>query len=58
MLIIVFPHDVDRASRDFRIKFPEEIINDSLPGQLWFGAECLAAGSNIVDHESESEAIR
>ncbi|KIH63374.1 hypothetical protein ANCDUO_06324 [Ancylostoma duodenale] len=36
----------------------DEIIHDSLPGQLWFGAECLAAGSSIIDHESESDAIR
>lgn len=56
--MIVFPHESDRASRDFRVKFPDEIIHDNLPGQLWFGAECLAAGSNIVDHEAESEAIR
>uniref|UniRef100_A0A915D341 Uncharacterized protein n=1 Tax=Ditylenchus dipsaci TaxID=166011 RepID=A0A915D341_9BILA len=76
MLMIVFPHEGDRACRDFRVKFPDEIIAGwflvskppelitlklkfrQLPGQLWFGAECLAAGSNIVDHESESEAIR
>ncbi|KAI1732026.1 FYVE zinc finger domain-containing protein [Ditylenchus destructor] len=58
MLMIVFPHEDDRACRDFRVKFPDEIIHDNLPGQLWFGAECLAAGSNIMDHEAESEAIR
>ena len=51
MLIVVFPHEADRVSRDFRLKFPDEIIHDTLPGQLWFGAECLAAGSNIVDKE-------
>ncbi|VDL72651.1 unnamed protein product [Nippostrongylus brasiliensis] len=58
MLMIVFPRESDRACRDFRVKFPDEIIHDSLPGQLWFGAECLAAGSSIIDHESESDAIR
>ncbi|VDN56315.1 unnamed protein product [Dracunculus medinensis] len=58
MLLIVFPRESDRVSRDYRIKFPDEIIHDSLPGQLWFGAECLTAGSNIIDHEAESEAIR
>uniref|UniRef100_A0A183CDT7 FYVE-type domain-containing protein n=1 Tax=Globodera pallida TaxID=36090 RepID=A0A183CDT7_GLOPA len=58
MLMLIFPHESDRASRDFRVKFPDEIMHDNLPGQLWFGAECLAAGSNIVDHEAESEAIR
>ncbi|VDO97902.1 unnamed protein product [Heligmosomoides polygyrus] len=58
MLMIVYPRESDRACRDFRVKFPDEIIHDSLPGQLWFGAECLAAGSSIIDHESESDAIR
>uniref|UniRef100_A0A0K0EKH5 FYVE-type domain-containing protein n=1 Tax=Strongyloides stercoralis TaxID=6248 RepID=A0A0K0EKH5_STRER len=58
MIAIVFPNESDRASRDYRVKFPDEIIHDSLPGQLWFGAECLAAGSNIVERELESEQIR
>jgi hypothetical protein len=48
MLSICFPHENDRASRDYRVKFPDEVMHDNLPGQLWFGAECLAAGSNIV----------
>lgn len=31
-----------RASRDFRVKYPEDLIQDGLAGQLWFGAEvCL-----------------
>ncbi|KAL3112776.1 hypothetical protein niasHT_019750 [Heterodera trifolii] len=58
MLMLIFPLESERATRDFRVKFPDEIMHDNLPGQLWFGAECLAAGSNIVDHETESEAIR
>uniref|UniRef100_A0AC35U6C9 FYVE-type domain-containing protein n=1 Tax=Rhabditophanes sp. KR3021 TaxID=114890 RepID=A0AC35U6C9_9BILA len=58
MIAIVFPNESDRASRDYRVKFPDEIVHDNLPGQLWFGAECLAAGSNIIDHELESENIR
>ncbi|KHN75482.1 Lateral signaling target protein 2 -like protein [Toxocara canis] len=58
MMVIVFPREADRACRDYRVKFPEEIVHDNLPGQLWFGAECLTAGSNIIDHEAESEAIR
>ena len=28
-----------RASRDFRVKYPEDLIQDGLAGQLWFGAE-------------------
>lgn len=58
MMVIVFPRETDRACRDYRVKFPDEIVHDNLPGQLWFGAECLTAGSNIIDHEAESEAIR
>ncbi|XP_070835562.1 lateral signaling target protein 2 homolog isoform X2 [Chaetodon trifascialis] len=48
----------DRANRDFAVKFPEEIRHDNLAGQLWFGAECLAAGSIIMNREIESIAMR
>ncbi|KAK6298222.1 hypothetical protein J4Q44_G00312770 [Coregonus suidteri] len=48
----------ERANRDFYVKFPEEIQQENLEGQLWFGAECLAAGSIIMNQESESEAMR
>uniref|UniRef100_A0A4W5QKR9 Lateral signaling target protein 2 homolog n=1 Tax=Hucho hucho TaxID=62062 RepID=A0A4W5QKR9_9TELE len=48
----------ERASRDFYVKFPEEIQQENLEGQLWFGAECLAAGSIIMNQETESEAMR
>ncbi|XP_074602263.1 lateral signaling target protein 2 isoform X2 [Brevipalpus obovatus] len=53
----------ERASRDFRIKFPDDILvendnGESLNGQIWFGAECLAAGSNIMNHDRESEYLR
>nr|CAD2124596.1 unnamed protein product [Meloidogyne enterolobii] len=58
MVLICFPHENERTGRDYRVKFPDEIVHDNLPGQLWFGAECLAAGSNIVDREAESESIR
>ncbi|CAD6190548.1 unnamed protein product [Caenorhabditis auriculariae] len=58
MLVILYPRESDRACRDFRVKFPDDIVHDTLPGQLWFGAECLAAGSNIIDHEAESDHIR
>lgn len=58
MLCTLYPRESDRACRDFRVKFPDEIVHDNLPGQLWFGAECLAAGSNIIEHEAESDAIR
>ncbi|XP_029448101.1 lateral signaling target protein 2 homolog isoform X2 [Rhinatrema bivittatum] len=49
---------LERANRDFCVKFPEEIRHDNLAGQLWFGAECLAAGSIIMNREIESMAMR
>lgn len=48
----------DRAPRAFRAKFPEEVLQESLAGQLWFGAECLAAGSSIMNREVESATMR
>ena len=27
----------------------DDIMTDNLAGQLWFGAECLAAGSSIMN---------
>uniref|UniRef100_A0A1B0DBT5 Lateral signaling target protein 2 homolog n=1 Tax=Phlebotomus papatasi TaxID=29031 RepID=A0A1B0DBT5_PHLPP len=48
----------DRDPRAFRAKFPEEVLQESLAGQLWFGAECLAAGSSILNREAESTEMR
>ncbi|CAH0554729.1 unnamed protein product [Brassicogethes aeneus] len=48
----------ERANRDFRVKFPEDVLQENLAGQLWFGAECLAAGSSIMNRETESMAMR
>ena len=28
-----------RASRDFRVKYPDDVVQENLLGQLWFGAE-------------------
>lgn len=28
-----------RAPRDYRVKFPDDVVHESLSGQLWFGAE-------------------
>ena len=46
----------NRAARDYRLKFPEDLLNDSengesFNGQIWFSAECLASGSDIMNHE-------
>ena len=46
------------GQREFRAKFPDDIMTDNLAGQLWFGAECLAAGSSIMHKEDESDAMR
>lgn len=48
----------ERANREFRVKFPEDVLQDNLAGQLWFGAECLAAGSSIMNREQESAEMR
>ncbi|PSN41876.1 hypothetical protein C0J52_20330 [Blattella germanica] len=48
----------ERANRDFRVKFPDDVMQENLAGQLWFGAECLAAGSSIMNREGESSAMR
>ncbi|XP_042229640.1 lateral signaling target protein 2 homolog [Homarus americanus] len=48
----------ERASRDFRVKFPDDVMQENLAGQLWFGAECLAAGSSIMNREAESSRMR
>lgn len=29
----------ERANRDFRVKFPDDVLQENLAGQLWFGAE-------------------
>ncbi|XP_003427880.1 lateral signaling target protein 2 homolog isoform X2 [Nasonia vitripennis] len=47
-----------RANRDFRVKFPDDVMQENLAGQLWFGAECLAAGSSILNREAESSNMR
>ncbi|RXG54811.1 Lateral signaling target protein 2-like protein [Armadillidium vulgare] len=48
----------ERAPRDFRVKFPDDVMQETLSGQLWFGAECLAAGSSILNRETESTKMR
>lgn len=48
----------ERTDRDFRVKFPDDVMQENLAGQLWFGAECLAAGSSIMNRETESTLMR
>ena len=56
--IILDAIPVQKANRDFRVKFPDDVLQESLAGQLWFGAECLAAGSSIMNRELESASMR
>jgi len=35
-----------RACRDYRVKFPDDVLHESLAGQLWFGAEVRAVQLN------------
>lgn len=30
-----------KANRDFRVKFPDDVLQENLAGQLWFGAEVI-----------------
>ncbi|KAJ6217733.1 hypothetical protein RDWZM_008890 [Blomia tropicalis] len=52
----------ERASREYRLKFPDELLAgegvESLNSQIWFGAECLAAGSTISNNQAESNYLR
>ena len=41
----------DRANRGHRAKFPEDVLLDSLPGQLWFGAEVRAWTKSQTDNK-------
>uniref|UniRef100_A0A3B3S3A7 FYVE-type domain-containing protein n=1 Tax=Paramormyrops kingsleyae TaxID=1676925 RepID=A0A3B3S3A7_9TELE len=47
-----------RCSRDYYIKFPDEIRQENLGVQLWFAAECLSAGSFLEVRESEGQLLR
>ena len=37
----------DRAPRDFRAKFPDDVLQENLAGQLWFGAEVSPVASAV-----------
>ena len=40
----------NRANRDFRVKFPDDVLQESLAGQLWFGAEV----DYLISHEKST----
>ncbi|XP_039629776.1 lateral signaling target protein 2 homolog isoform X3 [Polypterus senegalus] len=47
-----------RQSRQYQIKFPDEILHENLGVQLWFAAECLSAGSFLEVREAEGLLLR
>lgn len=38
----------ERANRDFRAKFPDDVMQENLAGQLWFGAEVYNTHSTFA----------
>jgi hypothetical protein len=42
---VVIP--AERANRDFRVKFPDDVMQENLAGQLWFGAEVSASSITL-----------
>eukprot|EP01134_Creolimax_fragrantissima_P005696 CFRG5696T1 len=46
--------------RDYQLKYPDDVREEVMGyySPLWFGAECLAAGSVIADKEEESQNLR
>lgn len=47
-----------RASRDFRVKYPDDMVMETLNGGLWQSAEILASGQSIVNRADQSIEIR
>ncbi|XP_040429830.1 lateral signaling target protein 2 homolog isoform X2 [Cygnus olor] len=47
-----------RHSRDYLVKFPEELLVDNLGNHMLFAAECLLAGTFIEVEEAEGEQLR
>ncbi|XP_035194837.1 lateral signaling target protein 2 homolog [Oxyura jamaicensis] len=47
-----------RHSRDYLVKFPEELLVDNLGNHMLFAAECLLAGTFIEVEEAEGAQLR
>uniref|UniRef100_A0A8B9S9J4 FYVE-type domain-containing protein n=1 Tax=Apteryx owenii TaxID=8824 RepID=A0A8B9S9J4_APTOW len=47
-----------RHSRDYLVKFPEELLVDNLGNHMLFAAECLLAGTFIEVEEADSIQLR
>uniref|UniRef100_A0A915DLI2 FYVE-type domain-containing protein n=1 Tax=Ditylenchus dipsaci TaxID=166011 RepID=A0A915DLI2_9BILA len=58
-MLICLPNPAERADRSYRLKFKAQNFSQELfPAQIWFLAECLAAGNVIGNHLAESAALR
>ncbi|XP_025978401.2 lateral signaling target protein 2 homolog [Dromaius novaehollandiae] len=47
-----------RHSRDYLVKFPEELLGDNLGNHMLFAAECLLAGTFMEVEEADSVQLR
>ncbi|NXJ10413.1 LST2 protein, partial [Odontophorus gujanensis] len=47
-----------RHSRDYLVKFPEELLVDNLGNHMLFAAECLLAGTFLEVEEAEGAQLR
>ncbi|NXU67145.1 LST2 protein, partial [Horornis vulcanius] len=47
-----------RHSRDYLVKFPEELLVDNLGNHMLFAAECLLAGTFLDMEESDGAQLR
>ncbi|XP_039415821.1 lateral signaling target protein 2 homolog isoform X1 [Corvus cornix cornix] len=47
-----------RHSRDYLVKFPEELLVDNLGNHMLFAAECLLAGTFLEVEESDGAQLR
>ncbi|XP_043925247.1 lateral signaling target protein 2 homolog isoform X2 [Protopterus annectens] len=48
----------ERESRDYLVKFPDEILQENIGVQLLFAAECMSESSFIDVHDPEAEALQ
>jgi len=52
--IILDAIPVQKANRDFRVKFPDDVLQESLAGQLWFGAEVQYGDVILIPNQTDS----
>jgi hypothetical protein len=55
--IILDAIPVQKANRDFRVKFPDDVLQESLAGQLWFGAEVQYGDVILIPNQTDSTVV-